>query len=216
MQHFAPFAISDAELDRTSRAAVAEMRDTLGVQIRDGFFATGRPSFEFHDLTLGAGEPVDVKAMGNRIQLTEGILASGMSPFHADGTRFCVVRWGKEPEQCGKISFGPNTCISECTVLSWCEVRIGKGVLFGPGSVIMDCTGAPEDPEGPRAPDNVVMGPVVIEDHCWIGNGVMIMPGVTIGHHSTVATNSVVTKDVPPHSLVAGNPAVLSQRFVEE
>lgn len=49
--------------------------------------------------------------------------------------------------------------------------------------------------------------PVVIEDNVWIGQGAVILKGVTIGKGSIVAMNSVVTKSVPPHSIVAGNPA---------
>ena len=49
--------------------------------------------------------------------------------------------------------------------------------------------------------------PVVIEDDVWIGANAVILPGVTIGQHSVVAAGAVVTKEVPPHSLVAGVPA---------
>jgi acetyltransferase-like isoleucine patch superfamily enzyme len=58
------------------------------------------------------------------------------------------------------------------------------------------------------------MAPVRIEHHAWIGSNAMILPGVTIGHHATVSTSAVVTKDVPPHALVLGNPAVVGARFV--
>lgn len=50
-------------------------------------------------------------------------------------------------------------------------------------------------------------GPVVIGENVWIGEMVCIMPGVTIGRGSIVGANAVVTHDVPPYSLVAGNPA---------
>ena len=49
--------------------------------------------------------------------------------------------------------------------------------------------------------------PVTIEDDVWIGANAVILPGVTIGEHCVVAAGAVVTKDVPPHSLVAGVPA---------
>ncbi len=49
--------------------------------------------------------------------------------------------------------------------------------------------------------------PVVIGDDVWIGANAVILPGVTIGTHSVIAAGAVVTKDVPPHSLVAGVPA---------
>ena len=53
----------------------------------------------------------------------------------------------------------------------------------------------------------ITTDPVVIEDDIWIGANAVILPGVKIGNHSVVAAGAVVTKDVPPHSLVAGVPA---------
>ena len=49
--------------------------------------------------------------------------------------------------------------------------------------------------------------PVVVEDDVWIGANAVVLPGVKIGTHSVVAAGAIVTKDVPPHSLVAGVPA---------
>lgn len=47
----------------------------------------------------------------------------------------------------------------------------------------------------------------VIGECCFVGARSLILPGVTVGHHSIVAAGAVVTRDVPPHSIVAGNPA---------
>ena len=49
--------------------------------------------------------------------------------------------------------------------------------------------------------------PVHIGKHVWLGKGVCVMKGVTIGEHSTVGLGSIVTKDIPPHTIAAGNPA---------
>jgi acetyltransferase-like isoleucine patch superfamily enzyme len=49
--------------------------------------------------------------------------------------------------------------------------------------------------------------PVIIEDDVWIGANAVVLPGVRIGTHSVVAAGAIVTKDVPPHSLVTGVPA---------
>jgi galactoside O-acetyltransferase len=54
---------------------------------------------------------------------------------------------------------------------------------------------------------HVNTSPIRIEDKVWIGMDVLVLKGVTIGEGSVVAARSVVTKDVPPYSLVAGNPA---------
>ena len=48
---------------------------------------------------------------------------------------------------------------------------------------------------------------VVLEDHVWVGAHAKILKGVTIGHHSVIGTTSVVSRDVPPHSIAAGIPA---------
>ena len=53
----------------------------------------------------------------------------------------------------------------------------------------------------------VSTAPVTISDDVWIGAGAVILPGVTIGEHVVVAAGSVVTKDIPSHSVVAGVPA---------
>ena len=90
--------------------------------------------------------------------------------------------------------------------LQECHVRIGSGVN------ISDNAGHPEDPIERRtqavSPESV--RPVIIEDDVWIGTQAKIMPGVKIGRGAIVATGSVVTRDVPPMSVVAGAPA----RFV--
>ena len=61
----------------------------------------------------------------------------------------------------------------------------------------------------------VVLQPVVLNDHCFIGVNAVIMPGVTVGRASVVASGAVVTADVPPLTMVAGNPAKVVKRFAE-
>jgi acetyltransferase-like isoleucine patch superfamily enzyme len=57
--------------------------------------------------------------------------------------------------------------------------------------------------------------PVVLEDHCFIGVNAVVMPGVTVGRASVVGSGAVVTADVPPLTMVAGNPARIIKRFGE-
>ena len=58
-------------------------------------------------------------------------------------------------------------------------------------------------------------GPIVIGDHVWIASGACVMPGVTIGDGAVVAAGAVVTKDVPPRTLVGGVPAKVIRRDVD-
>jgi len=49
--------------------------------------------------------------------------------------------------------------------------------------------------------------PVIIEDHVWIGTRAVILPGVRIGSRAVIGAGSIVTKDIPPRCVAAGNPA---------
>jgi acetyltransferase-like isoleucine patch superfamily enzyme len=61
--------------------------------------------------------------------------------------------------------------------------------------------------QGYRTPTQVISAPVVIEDDAWIGFKAIILKGVSVGRGAIVASGAVVTKDVEPWTVVAGNPA---------
>lgn len=90
------------------------------------------------------------------------------------------------------------------------EIRIGNHCLFASNVVVSDSSGHPTDPTSrllgrPSELDRV--RPVVIGNNVWICGNTIILPGVTIGDNSVVAAGSVVRSNVPPNTVVAGNPA---------
>lgn len=81
-------------------------------------------------------------------------------------------------------------------------ISIGDDVSIGPEASILTLG---HDPQSPEFADRG--GDVVIGDRAWIAYRVIVLPGVTIGEGAVVAAGAVVTKDVDPYTIVAGNPA---------
>lgn len=88
------------------------------------------------------------------------------------------------------------------SIETWHETRIGNKVMLAPYASIIDHNRHEVEPGAV-----LVKGPVVIGNNVWIGRNAAIMPGVSIGNGCVIAANSVVTKDIPPNSFVAGSPA---------
>lgn len=86
-------------------------------------------------------------------------------------------------------------------------VTIGSHVNLAQGITVTALNHNFEDKNKRIDEQGVITNGVTIEDDIWIGANAVILPGVRIGTHSVVAAGAVVTKDVPPHSLVAGVPA---------
>jgi|SRR6185312_299070 len=103
------------------------------------------------------------------------------------------------------IRVGRNVFVNQnCTFYDLGGLDIADDVMIGP-NVSLITTGHPIDPSQRRS---VTIGkPIVIEKNAWIAAGAIIIGGVTVGENSVVAAGSVVTRDVPPNTLVGGNPA---------
>lgn len=93
-----------------------------------------------------------------------------------------------------------GTTFLDCSIID-----IGDNVMFGP-NVTITTVGHPTDPHA-RATGVEHAEPVRIGNNVWISANVVILPGVTIGENSTVAAGAVVTKNVPPRTVVGGIPA---------
>lgn len=87
-------------------------------------------------------------------------------------------------------------------------ITIGDNVALGPSVSIYTSTHL-LGPASRRMNRGVITRPVVIENGAWIGVGAIILPGVTIGHGSVISAGTVVSENVPPNTLVSGNPATV-------
>jgi acetyltransferase-like isoleucine patch superfamily enzyme len=114
-----------------------------------------------------------------------------LPPFHTDGGR--------------NLRFGRNVFVNHgCTAMDFGGIDIGDDVMIGPNAQLIS-SGHPVDPATRRS--QITTAPIRIGRGVWIAAGAMVLQGVTVGDDAVVAAGAVVTKDVPPRTLVAGVPA---------
>ncbi len=104
------------------------------------------------------------------------------------------------------IHLGANVFLNfGCVLLDICPIRVGDGTQIGPMCQLL-AADHPRDPEVRHA--GLENGrPVTIGRNCWIGGGVLILPGVSVGDDAIIGAGAVVTRDVPAGATVVGNPA---------
>lgn len=112
----------------------------------------------------------------------------------------------------GGIVIGARTLIGIGDVLIG-PLRIGNDVIIAQHVVFSGLNHGYEDVSRPIKGQKCTAAEIVVEDEVWIGANAVITAGVRIGRHAVVAGGSVVTKDVPPYSVVGGNPARVLKRY---
>lgn len=120
-------------------------------------------------------------------------------PFHTAFGKFTKVGKGVF------INFG-------CTFLDRGGITIEDDVFIGPGVQLI----TENHPEQPELRHNVYAKPIVLGKGAWIGAGAIVLPGISVGKNSIVAAGSIVTKDVPDDTIVAGNPARVLRKIRSE
>jgi acetyltransferase-like isoleucine patch superfamily enzyme len=156
----------------------------------------------------------------------------------------CSIKWMalEHSLRMGAFSYAVSGFYSNCQIGRY--VSIGEAIQAGRGSHPLNWLSTspifygnwrdvldhvPESIEGtydcsdlkpamfPRTQSPNAVKPIIIGNDVWIGHGAFIKPGVTLGDGAVVAAYAVVTKDVPPYAIVAGNPAVVKKyRFPED
>lgn len=114
-----------------------------------------------------------------------------------------VTAWGSG----SVVQIGDDVGMSGCSVTAMKSVRIGDRVLIGAGALIVDNDAHPLHPADRKRGALTPMRPIDIADDVFIGARAIILKGVSIGQGAVIGAGAVVTCDVPPYMIAAGNPA---------
>ena len=128
----------------------------------------------------------------------------------------------------GELIINDYTYIGRSRIFAAQKVEIGKGVLISDHVVIMDSDLHPLSAKKrfndmrnwnkgvfPDVYTNIESRPVILGDYVWVSANSVILKGVTIGEGSIIGAGSIVTKDIPPYTIVAGNPAKIIREIPE-
>jgi tetrahydrodipicolinate N-succinyltransferase len=118
-----------------------------------------------------------------------------------------VVLLCSGPAKMDKLVIGQDAYINRNTMVDAHEhVEIGRNCIIGPHCYITDGNHGMAAGESVQS-QPMQANPVIMEDDVWLGAGVIILSGIRIGQGAVVGAGAVVTKDVPPNTIVAGVPA---------
>jgi acetyltransferase-like isoleucine patch superfamily enzyme len=181
----------------------------------------GSAAMELGSSAIGEGAVLTGCSVECRSGVTDGRVSIGK-----DSVLSCRIVFERNT---GTVSIGHDTYIGGSQIICAKKIEIGSNVLVSWGCTIVDhdshsldwrqraedvrkwreglLAGGLEKAAELKDWDAVEMAPVRIADKAWLGMNVTVLKGVTIGQGAVVAAGSMVTKNVPPWTLVAGNPA---------
>lgn len=174
----------------------------------------------YHDITLLEGsyfdnwcEDKDLKNVGfvvaiggsngkARVSISDFLISYGLDPItfiHPSSSVAFDINLGTGVQIMGGSSISCSVKIGDYSIINHKanldhDDIIGRGVHISPGATLT--------------------GEVVIEDYAFVGAGAVILPGIVVGYNSIVGAGAVVTKDVPPNTIVFGNPAKIIRNII--
>jgi acetyltransferase-like isoleucine patch superfamily enzyme len=155
------------------------------------------------NIRLGRGVYLD---RGAYLHACVNGIALGSGTFVMHGAVLHVYNFRDIPHS--GISVGRNCLIGEYSVLrGQGGITIGDNVYTAPHVQMLAVEHVHDDPSRPVVDQGITAQGIVVEDDAWIGAGALILDGVRVGKGAVVGAGAVVTRDVPPHAVVAGVPA---------
>lgn len=146
-------------------------------------------------------------SFGAGLQLRSSVRSNPLGPYHP----VILATWHEE----SSVEVGTHFAMTGGTLCAAMRITIGNHVVVGANTTITDTDFHPLDPAERRSSSAAAKAAsVVIEDDVFIGMNCLVLKGVTIGRGSVIGAGSVVTRDVRPGVIVAGNPAQLVRELV--
>lgn len=168
--------------------------------------------FEFS--SFGSGSLIE---QPYKVLLGAELIAIGRDTLIAGGS--ILASW---PESDEATDNGPILRIGDrvwgargLSIVAHKDIEVGDDVWFGPGVYVTD---AGHDSANPEIPIGLQMEPakaVRIGSGSWLGTGVVVLPGVSIGEHVVIGANSVVCDDIPDYSIAVGSPARVVRQITD-
>jgi acetyltransferase-like isoleucine patch superfamily enzyme len=164
-------------------------------------------------------------SLGNHVSVHYSCdLGRHIAPLIGIGDRVIIDRdcWLNIPVNSssgGPVIFLGDGCQvgRRCMISAKNRIHVESNVVFAPSALLMDHNHSFEDVTIPILQQGITDGGAIrIEEGCWIGFGAAIICSwgeLVVGRNSVVGANSVVTRSVPPYSVVAGNPARVVRQF---
>jgi acetyltransferase-like isoleucine patch superfamily enzyme len=155
------------------------------------------------NITLHNGVYLD---QGSYLHATPGGIEIGENSIVMHGAVLHVYNFRDLPH--AGIRIGRDSLVGEYSIIrGQGGVTIGDRVYTSPFTQIIAVNHIFDDPQTPFVDQGITAEGIVIEDDVWLGAGAVITDGVRVGRGAVVAAGAVVTKDVPPHTVVGGVPA---------
>lgn len=153
--------------------------------------------------------------IGNLISLHRGVRIRSLNANSnvVIGNKVSLDRGVDIKSNRGEINLGNRAYVGPYTCISGGDITIGENCLIASHCGIYASNHSFDDPLVDIIEQKSTFQGIAIEDNCWLGSGVKVLDGVTIGKGSIVGAGAVVTKNIPPYSIAVGVPAkVISHR----
>jgi galactoside O-acetyltransferase len=181
----------------------------LRAMIRIADWLLGWPTRNLDSVSIAPSSIVSWRRLkrvsGNKLSIGEASIVHAGITFEAAG---------------GEVRIGDRVFLGRSNLMCYKAIHIGNDVIMSWGVTVVDHDSHSTDWDkrqndvsdwalGKKDWSQIATARVIVEDKCWIGFNVSILKGVTIGEGAVVGACSVVTRDVTPYTVVAGNPARL-------